>query len=224
MIATSIAYAGFCLYRQHRLRQETQARRERIEQLGLIDEVLTDADKKNYRVSDPDKPRLMTISRIGINNARIQEVGLLAPTSDGSQQMDAPRNIHDVGWYNCQINPVASRRCQNYDTPDGLTETVAVFDGHSCDGDGCVFDRLGELQSGDQIKIELGSGDVVTYVVDWVETVDLDKLDMSEVMSSHKSDRPGLNLITCNGSWTSRDSRGNRTMNQRTIVYSSLSE
>lgn len=206
--------------------QAEKAAERRAQQMGLSDEPVTEEQRKEHQVDGYDKPKLLTIEKIDINNARIQEIGLMAPTSSGSQQMDAPVSVHDVGWFNCQINPVESKKCANYISPLGVnnTETAAVMDGHSCSGNGCVFDGLADLVAGDEIKVTMGDDAVVTYVVDEVEVVDLDDLDMKKAMSAYQPGKPGLNFITCDGSWSATDSRGVVTMNRRVVVYSSLSE
>lgn len=226
IIAVAVGtFWGLDRYKRYRSEQEARAKHERAVQLGLSDEPVTPEDKASYTVDANDKPRSLTIAKAGVDKARIQEVGLLSPASDGSQQMDAPKNIHDVGWYNCQLNPVAAKRCANYSSPAGSNDQVAaVIDGHSCGGDGCVFDKLSSLAKGDIIEVELGSGQMAKYLVDATETVDLDKLDMTKAMAPYQVGYPGLNLITCDGQWTSRDSRGNRTMSKRVVVYSTLQE
>lgn len=199
---------------------------ERNTELGLIYDEVAEEDKNNHVVDGADKPKSLTIADAGINNSRIQEIGLLQPNENGSQQMDAPQNVHDVGWYNCQINPVVSKRCTQYVSPMGMnnTSTAAVMDGHSCGRDGCVFDGLQDLYPGSEIEITMGDNSVVTYIVDYVEYVDLADLDMSKVMTAYNEGRPGLNLITCSGEWSAEDSRGIRTMNQRIVVYSTMKE
>lgn len=190
-------------------------------------EDVTDKQKEDYAVDSADKPQSLTIAGIGISNARIKPVGLLAPASEGApQQMDAPDNVHDVGWFNCTMNPVASTRCEAYASPDGKsnTSTAAVLDGHSCGVDGCVFDKISDLDKDDDILVTMGDGTINTYKVDKVETVDLDKLDMNKVLTVYQSGKPGLNMITCAGSWKATDSRGRQTMDKRVVVYSTLSK
>lgn len=223
MIVAMATYWGMKFYEQW---QNSQAESERNEQLGLSHEEVTDEDKANHTVDGADKPKLLSIPAAGIQDARVQEIGLLSPSSSGSQQMDAPQNVHDVGWYNCQINPVESKRCANYISPlgDNNNQTAAVMDGHSCSGNGCVFDGLVDLQPGDEIIVTLGDDSQVTYLVDYVQVVDLDDLDMDQAMTAYQPGKPGLNLITCDGSWSSRDSRGVRTMDRRVVVYSTKKE
>lgn len=223
LIVAMATYWGMKFYEQW---QDKQAESERTSQMGLVDDEVTEEDRANHTVDGADKPKLLTIKTAGIDRARVQEIGLLQPSSSGSQQMDAPQNLHDVGWYNCQINPVESNRCSNYVSPAGVNNTsdAAVMDGHSCSGNGCVFDGLADLSAGDEIEVTMGDDSVVTYVVDYVQTVDLEDLDMKQAMAAYQPGKPGLNLITCDGSWTSRDSRGVRTMNRRVVVYSTMKE
>ena len=197
--------------------------RQRDQDLGLIYDEISEQQRRDYRVNGEDKPQLLTIPAIGVDKARIQEIGLLEPIADGSQQMDVPKNVHDVGWYNCQINPVATNRCASYVSPaTSSSDRSSVIDGHSCEGRGCVFDKLNQLQPGDRIDIQLGSGQTVIYLVDKVDTVDLDDVDMVRVMTPYQAGHPGLALITCDGTWSDRDSRGVRSMNRRVIVYATL--
>ena len=223
MIVAMSTYWGMKFYEEW---QNKQAETERNEQLGLSHDEVTDEEKANHAVDGADKPKLLSIPAAGVQNARVQEIGLLSPSSNGSQQMDAPQNVHDVGWYNCQINPIESKRCANYVSPAGTNNLskAAVMDGHSCSGDGCVFDGLVNLKSGDEINVTMGDDSVVTYVVDYVQVVDLADLDMEQAMTVYQPGKAGLNLITCDGSWSSQDSRGVRTMDRRVVVYSTIKE
>lgn len=207
------------LYLSHH--QEEKSKNERSQSLDLITDPVSDSEKKSYTVPDI-RPRYLTIPSIGINQARIQEIGLLSPNGDGGQQMDAPQNIHDAGWYNCQNNPIVANRCAKPVLPgDGDIEYAAVIDGHSCSPDGCMFDNLGKMKDGDDIAVQLGSGTIIHYEVKHVEIIKLADVDMAKVMRPIEQGRPGLNIITCEGRWTSRDSRGVATMDNRAIVYAS---
>lgn len=215
LIVAIVVFLGLSYIKLH------QPAKERDDSLSLSYDDVSDKEKKNYKVNDGAKPRLITIPSINVS-ARVQEISLLSANSDGSQQMDVPKNVHDVGWYNCENNAEENSRCSKFISPNGIyNETSAVIDGHSCSGRGCVFDKLGELQDGAEIKIELGNNASVTYTVDRVETVDLKQVDMEKVMTPTHDDRAGLALITCDGSWSTRDSRGVRSMDKRVIVYAS---
>ena len=176
-------------------------------------------DTDSYQVP-ANNPRYLSIPDLGVDRARVIALGVLAPDKDGSQQLDAPKNLNDVGWYNCQINPVVDKRCDKPALPgSGDTGTAAMIDGHSCSGHSCVFDNLAALKSDDKIIIELGSGTKVNYTVKEVDVVKLSDVDMTKMMRPIVPDQEGLNLITCAGSWTTTDSRGAPTMNKRVMVF-----
>ena len=91
MIVAMSTYWGMKFYEEW---QNKQAETERNEQLGLSHDEVTDEDKANHTVDGADKPKLLSIPAAGVQNARVQEIGLLSPSSNGSQQMDAPQNVH----------------------------------------------------------------------------------------------------------------------------------
>ena len=153
----------------------------------------------------------------------LKAIGLKDPNSNGQQQMDEPDNIGDAGWYNCQINPVVDNRCDEPTRPGGGdTETSVVIDGHTCFSDRltCIFDNLDVIESGDVINIELGNGEVIKYATRKVETVYLEDIDMNEAMRPIDSDKEGLLLITCSGTYNgATDANGVQTASQRMLVY-----
>ena len=227
VVVLTVAVISYGLYKKadtdqnDKATSSKQAENERNAALKIDKTPVTDKDKAEYKVAD-GKPRFISAESIGLSNARVKEVGLSSANSDGSQQMGSPSNIYDAGWFNCLNNPVAKTRCSNYTAPgSNSTSSAAVIDGHSCEGKGCVFDKLGELKKGDKIKIEMGSGKTFTYMVVKNETVKLSDLDMDKVMKP-ATNQPGLNMITCDGRWNARDSRGVRTMDKRTVVYTEL--
>jgi len=191
----------------------------RSEQLSLETKPVTEQDKDTYTVA-PAYPRYLTIDAAGIKKARVMALGLLKPDSSGAQQIDAPKNIYDVGWWNCQINPVASKKCAQPILPGGGdTSSAAVIDGHSCTGQNCVFNNLPKLKAGDKIVVERGDGTTVNYTVREVDIVPLNQIDMNRLMKPLAAGREGLNLITCAGSWTAKDAQGVPTMDKRVMVF-----
>ncbi len=200
--------------------QDTKMEQIRNDQLNIKTRPVTDNDKDNYKVA-PTYPRYLTIDSIGVKKARILALGVLKPDKDGAQQLDAPQNIYDVGWYNCQINPVAKNRCSKPTLPGGGdTKNAALIDGHSCTASmDCVFNKLARLKSGDKIIVERGDGKKLNYTVQKVSVVDLKNVDMNKLMKPIAAGKEGLNLISCTGSWTAEDDQGIPTMNQRVTVY-----
>ncbi|MCL2037960.1 class F sortase [Candidatus Saccharibacteria bacterium] len=218
--------AGYFLVDHLNLFNLRDIRLERIrnEQVG-IDENAPDKSGSPDCKAAPDDPRFLTIEAIGINQACVVPIGVLSPDENGSQQLDAPKNYHDVGWYNCQINPVASNRCSQPTRPgDGDTAIAAVLDGHSCTGNNCIFDNVTKLKNGDQIVVERGDGKKIEYTVKEVSVVKLADVDMAKMMRPIVSGVEGLNLITCAGNWTARDSQGVVTMDKRVMVFAARNE
>lgn len=146
-----------------------------------VDEVPTTNYVQQY-TTDPRRPRLLTIPSLGVH-ARVLEVG-----RDSRSQPQLPRNSYDVGWYNVSVLP-------------GKTG-AAVLSG-ACNGSvgQGVFHRLGELKHGDLIRIERGDGTTYEYTVEYVETVNVDKVNMAEALLPANSSSEGVNLIGCSGGY-----------------------
>lgn len=148
---------------------------------------VTDDDKNNYVVA-ADRPRFLSIDKLGIDRARVYPVGV-----SSSNQLQTPTGIHDVGWY------VQSG------TPG--TGGVMVIDGHNGgptrDG---VFKHLPELVAGDLITIERGDGTIFNYRV--VENMTLSISEANSQMSTlfypAETGKEGLSLITCTGEWSQK--------------------
>ena len=136
----------------------------------------------------PDRPRYMSIAKIGINNARVIEIGTIG---DNNQLAD-PANVHDVGWYNGSAKP-------------GQPEphmTAGLYDGHNTGAySRGVFYRLAELNSGDKIVVERGDGAIFIYEVRESLLVESAAVNMSLMMQTVQSGVEGLNIITCGGNW-----------------------
>ena len=153
------------------------------------------ADLDNYTVA-ASMPRLLEISKLGIK-ARILPMSV---NSDNSIQ--APINTNDAGWY------TGSAR------PGGVG--ASFIDGHTSGATRLgLFGNLDRLEKGDEIKVERGDGQVVTYAVQKVDVVPLDKVDMTEVLAPYPGVENGLNLMTCTGDYVSKS----QTSDHRVIVY-----
>ncbi|HEX7633018.1 MAG TPA: sortase [Candidatus Saccharimonadales bacterium] len=151
----------------------------------------------NYRVA-ANLPKYIKIPNLNVD-ARI--VGLGVTTSN---ELKTPTNIYDTGWYNASAKP-----------GDPATAGAMLIDGHvhgpTLPG---VFVGLVKLKPGDTIQIVRGDDKVFNYSVVTVQNYDTAKLDMSSALKSVQPGTPGLNLITCGGSYdkTSGEYR------QRTLV------
>ena len=155
------------------------------EEEELIEEAPAETEVREYTVA-PDRPRYLTISKLGINRARILAMGVNA-----KGELDTPRNIFDVGWYEASGKP-------------GMNGT-AIIDGHNggphVHG---VFKDLPSLAAGDEIVIERGDGIIFKYKVVENVAVPLSESD-AYMTNAAKSPEPGkesVTLISCTGEWS----------------------
>jgi LPXTG-site transpeptidase (sortase) family protein len=156
----------------------------------------------DHKVS-PDKPRYISIPRLGIKNAKIIEIGI-----QKNGKLGVPNNIFDVGWYRDSSKP-------------GEGGTL-LMDGHNGgptkDG---IFKRLDSLSRGDIIKIERGDGKVFTYEVYENEIVSIEEADahMKYMTRSPIAGKESLSLITCTGGWSQiRNTMDHRAMLRAILV------
>ena len=151
----------------------------------LIEEPPTETEVREYVVA-PDRPRYLTIERIGVNNARILVMGI-----NEKGELDTPNNIFDVGWYESSSKP-------------GEGGTMMI-DGHNGGPHMYgVFKNLPSLVIGDTIKVERGDGVVFKYQVVENTTVPLSESDgyMSEAAKSPEKGKESVTLISCTGEWS----------------------
>lgn len=149
--------------------------------------------------TDPEKPRYIRIPSESIE-ARVKETGL---KMDGN--VDAPKNIHDVSWYNGTIKPGSK---------SGVTVMLGHVSGKTMPG---VFGSLKNMAENDEINIERGDGKILRYRVVKVEEFEADSMNMASILYDVPKGEQSLRLITCGG-------RFNRQTNQydsRTVVYAS---
>jgi sortase (surface protein transpeptidase) len=151
-----------------------------------------------YRVA-PNLPKYLKISKLSVN-ARIRPLGVTS-----SNQLKAPTNIYDTGWYDASAHP-----------GDSGSLGAVLIDGHvhgpTLPG---VFAGLKKLQVGDIIQIVRGDDKIFNYKVVASKNYNADTMDMGELMASIKPGKPGLNLITCGGPYDKKS--GEYT--QRTVVF-----
>lgn len=151
-----------------------------------VDETdVTNDDKNNYKVA-ANKPRFLSIEKLGIDRARVLEVGL-----NNIGRLQVPASIYDVGWYRSSGKPGAGG--------------TLLIDGHNGgptkEG---VFKHLPELSAGDIIMIERGDGKFFRYRVVENEEVPLSEADskMQKMQESPEKGKESLSLITCTGAWS----------------------
>lgn len=130
--------------------------------------------------------------------ASVQKVGL-TPTGE----MGIPSNYTDVAWYQGGARPGAPGN--------------AVIDGHLDSKTGpAVFWKLGNLQPGDEIFVTTADGTELRFVVTGSETYPTADAPRYKIFGPAAA--PGLNLITCDGTFN----RDVRQYDQRLVVYTTL--
>ena len=158
---------------------------EATEEEELIEEEPTKAEVAEYTVA-ADRPRYLTVEKLGIHNARILPMGVNA-----KGELDTPRNIFDVGWYEGSGKP-------------GRGSTM-IIDGHNggphVHG---VFKDLPSLKVGDIITVERGDGEKFNYSVVENVSVPLDESDkyMVTAAKSPEAGKESVTLISCTGEWS----------------------
>ncbi len=151
----------------------------------LVEVKPTEEEVTEYIVA-ADRPRYLTVEKLGIYNARVIPMGINA-----SGELATPNNIFDVGWYESSGKP-------------GQGKTMLI-DGHNggphVHG---VFKDLPDLVAGDRIVVERGDGVKYTYAVVENVTVPLAEADiyMATAMRSPESGRESVTLISCTGEWS----------------------
>ena len=140
---------------------------------------------EEYTVA-PDRPRYLTAEKIGIERARVLPMGVNA-----NGELDTPKNIFSVGWYEASGKP-------------GQGGTM-IIDGHNggphVKG---VFKNLPQLAVGDEIKIERGDGKIFKYRVKENVTIALEEADkyMSTAARTPEPGKESITLISCTGEWS----------------------
>jgi LPXTG-site transpeptidase (sortase) family protein len=145
-------------------------------------------------------PIVLRIPSIEVN-APVERVALKA---DGAT-MAAPKNFTDVAWYSPGPRP----------GDDGN----AVFAGHLNSpilGIAGVFDKLSQVQAGDQIVVEGAKGEMLTYSVTESKEYITATAPTEEIFK--RTGPSQLVLITCEGTWDPKT----KTFNKRLVVIATL--
>ncbi len=152
---------------------------ELIEEEPAVEEVV------EYTVA-ADRPRYLTVEKLGIQNARILPMGVKP-----NGELKTPNNIFDVGWYESSGKP-------------GQGGTLLI-DGHNggphVHG---VFKDLPSLTNGDIITVERGDGEIFKYSVVESVAVPLSESDayMATALRSPVIGKEAVTLISCTGEWS----------------------
>ena len=149
------------------------------------EEDVTEQQKQAWKVA-ANKPRFLSIDKLGIDRARVLEIGV-----NVEGRLQTPASIFDVGWYRSSGKPGQGG--------------VLLIDGHNGgptkEG---VFKHLPELVAGDIITIERGDGKFFRYQVVENEEVPLAEADskMNKMLLPVVPGKEGLAIITCTGEWS----------------------
>ncbi len=158
----------------------------------------SDSAVRSYVVA-PNLPRYLDIPKLGVHTR------VMSMSVDSKNELQAPNNVHNAGWYNASAQP-------------GQAGAMLV-DGHSGIGNyRGIFHDIGTLTEGDTITITRGDGATFDYRVVKTETLDAGAVNMSNMLVSADTSKPGLNLITCAGDQIP----GTYQLAQRTTVYAVL--
>lgn len=151
----------------------------------VTEEEITDQQRREHTVP-ADEPRFLSIPKLNIKDARIFKMGI---TKSG--ELDTPYSIFDIGWYGQSSKP-------------GMGG-VLVMDGHNggpnVEG---VLKHLNQLYEGDEIIIERGDGQILTYKIVDNREIPLSEADdyMINAFQSPITGRESLTLISCIGEWS----------------------
>lgn len=153
-----------------------------------------------YNVA-PDHPKYITIPGIKVPKTRIIQLG-----TTGHNQIAAPNNIYDVGWYDQSSKP-------------GRPGAMFMY-GHvsSWEAQG-IFYNLKSLKAGDEITLTNGANQQFVYKVIKSKIYSAQAVDMNEVLSPVSS-QPGLNLMTCTGNLI----KGTNEFSERLVVFTALAK
>lgn len=144
----------------------------------------------------PDAPKYIDVPKLDVH-ARIRALGM---RKDGT--LAAPGNVFDAGWYDQSAKPGQNG--------------AMLIDGHisSWTTKG-IFYGLDKLTVGDLLSVTRGDGQVFNFQVTKTHVYDAGSVDMSSLLVSQNTNKPGLNLISCAGDVIP----GTSEFNKRIVVY-----
>ena len=153
---------------------------------GSIDETKITREQVDTYKANKNEPRYLVIDDFLIKS-RVQKAGL-----DERKMFSMPTNLDDTVWYDKSAVP-------------GKGFGAVVISGRNVgitrDG---TFSKLEKLKKRDRIKIERGDGTVIKYEVRDIQEKPIDwvnKIGMTQMMSSMDPSKEGLSLITDSGKW-----------------------
>lgn len=182
-----------------RLQERTTPVRTVADEPTPISDTPKPNDIVNYIVA-PDAPKFIAVPAIDIKQARVKSLGVRK-----NNQIAAPDNIHDAGWYMASAKP-------------GQKGAMFMY-GHvsNWEAKGLLYD-LKKLKKGDVITITRGDNQTFTYSVVASEVYAADKVPMERVLAPIDAALPGLNVMTCSGLLI----KGTDDFSERLVVYTTL--
>lgn len=81
-----------------------------------------------------------------------------------------------------------------------------------------AFYNLKKLRPGDEVTITRGDNTAYTYVVRRSQTYEANEVDMNAVLAPVNATVPGLNIMTCDGTYDAKS----QTFSKRLVVFMSL--
>lgn len=154
-------------------------------------------EKKVEEIQQGVTPALIEIPAIDAR-AKVIQVG---QTADGN--MEAPANIHTIGWYEPGIKPGNNGNAVMAGHVDGLSSPGTFF-------------NLKKLEPGDKIHITGIEGTELTFVVVEKQAYPPEDAPLNEIFGD--SSKPQLNLITCTGTFNAETGH----YEERLVVYTEL--
>jgi len=146
----------------------------------------------------PFQPRTLTIPKLNITSA-VESVGM-----DKEGRMDVPKDSDNVAWYNLGFKPG--------------TLGSAVMAGHydKATGAPAVFYNLSSLRVGDSVIVTGADNTKLTFMVTAKKLYPYNNFPLQTVFNT--TDKPRLNLITCDGVWSSTS----KNYSSRLVIFTEL--
>ncbi len=181
------------------LRQETVAATSASRE-GRDESDVHPNDVERYAVA-PELPRVLSIPSLGVKTR------VLGMDVTATNQLRAPNNINDAGWYNGSARP-------------GQPGAVALNGHVSGPTQPGVFKKLQTLKNGDEIILDNGAKQSFRYKVAHVETLPVEKVEMVKYLQVYGDAEKGVNLMTCGGKFNAKTQQ----YESRTLVYATQVE
>ncbi|EMF45539.1 peptidase C60 sortase A and B [Planococcus halocryophilus Or1] len=186
---------------------------QKIQQVNPIEQTVEQKIQQKVRTIDSPslKEQQAIETPLGITPALIEipaidagaKVIQVGQTADGN--MEAPEDIHTIGWYNLGAKPGDNGNAVLAGHVDGLT------------GPG-TFYNLKELEPDDKIHIMGTDGTELTFKVVDKQSYPPEDAPLNEIFGA--GPKPQLNLITCTGTFNTEIGH----YDERLVVYTELVE